>query len=171
MFCTTKDEEEKFHFLSTVFDNHIVSAIQIYVDGTVKFETPDDFLNAILKLTDGEHRVTVKAWDDVGPFSMTKILQAQGPCINMTDRTVRICAPHEGAVITGTSGVVRIVATAETNLRFSSTQIYVDGELKFHTTVRHIDTKLLLLSGTHRVTVKGWDSRGPFSSTVMATTC
>jgi hypothetical protein len=55
-------------------------------------------------------------------------------------------------------------------LKFSAIQVYLDGVLKYQNTVKSIDIQLpLLTSGGHRITVKGWDSSGAFSSSVTVT--
>ncbi len=170
VFCPSDAGVGVMHFKATPYDNRLLNSIQVYVDGAVKFETPDDLLSANVAMGSGQHRVTVKGWDDLGPFSTTKILTAKEDCINTANRTVKICEPQNGAVITGTSGDIRLIAAAATNRAFNSLQVYVDGKLTFHTTAKDIDITLLLVAGTHRVTVKGWDTLGSFSSAVTVAT-
>jgi len=154
-----------FRFYASPRDNFPINAIQIYVDGTVKFETPDDFLSARLQIPDGTHRITVKAWDDQGPYSGTFNLTS---CTNSTNRTVRICTPLNGSTA-GSS--VRVVASAATNLKFAALQIYLDGVVKFSTMDQLVDFTLSGVSpGMHHITVKGWDSSGAFSSALNVTT-
>jgi len=53
-----------------------VNAIQVYVDGTVKF-TSQRFSRSIdtsIPMASGKHRITVKAWDIGGPFFQTYTL-------------------------------------------------------------------------------------------------
>lgn len=150
-----------FRFFASPLDTFSINAIQIYVDGTVKFVTPDDFLSARLQIPDGTHRITIKAWDDQGPYSNTFNLTS---CTNSTNRTVRICAPQNASSV-GSS--VRIVASAATNLKFSAIQIYLDGVLKFDNAEQFVDFTLSgVAPGVHHITVKGWDSSGAFSSAV-----
>jgi hypothetical protein len=158
--CTSGSPTGNFHFISSPFDGHPINAIQIYVDGALKFETPEDLLNKNLQLTDGAHRVTVKAWDDLGPFSTTKTLIT---CLNASNRTVRICSPEDGATV---AGQVRIVASAFTNLKFSTLQVYIDGVLHFIDPMKSIDETFIPSRGMHHITVKGWDSDGPFFESV-----
>lgn len=154
-----------FRIYASPRDNFPINAIQIYVDGTVKFETPDDFLSARLQIPDGTHRITVKAWDDQGPYSGTFNLTS---CTNSTNRTVRICTPLNGSTA-GSS--VRVVASAATNLKFAALQIYLDGVVKFSTMDQLVDFTLSGVSpGMHHITVKGWDSSGAFSSALNVTT-
>ena len=154
-----------FHVLANQSDNRPVEAMQIYVDGSVRFLTPDDLINTNLKLSPGQHRITAKAWDDLGPFSTTKFVVVSSECDNSTDRTVRICFPTNGASVTSP---VRVLANAATSKPFQTIQVYVDGTLRFHDTVKFLDIFVTLSAGTHRITVKGWDTVGAFSSSVSA---
>lgn len=162
-FCASGSPTGNFHFASSPLDGHPIHAIQIYVDGTSKFVTPEDLLSKNLQLSDGSHRVTVKAWDDLGAFSSTKTVIS---CINTTSRTERVCSPHDGATL---SSPAHIVASASTNLKFSTTQVYIDGVLTYSNPAESIDTTSTLSPGTHRITVKGWDSGGQFSKSVTVT--
>jgi hypothetical protein len=161
--CPSGSPTGNFHFVSTPFDGHNVNAVQIYVDGTLKFETPEDLLSKNLQLSGGPHRVTVKAWDDLGPFSNTTTLIS---CINDTNRTVTICSPQDGSTV---AGQVHIVASASTNLKFNTVQVYVDGALTFSNPAKSIDITAALSRGTHHITVKAWDSNGPFSQSLTVT--
>ena len=121
-----------------------------------------------LSFNPGSHRITAKAWDDLGAFSNVIDLTVQSSCSNSTNRTVRIFFPQNGAVFTSSGGKasVEIIATAANNLNYSVTQIYVDGAVVFSTASKTVDVKENLSTGTHRITVKGWDSSGAFSSSV-----
>jgi hypothetical protein len=174
VFCTHfPPTPGSVHIISRPFDTQIIDAIQIYVDGVLKFETHDEILNRNFQLGPGQHRVTAKVWDDLGPFSSTRTVTAKNPCLNSTNRTVKICEPQNGAVFINTIGVVRIIAKAATNLPFRAIQVYVDGKLIFQNASPLLVEDFLLLatpSETHHITVKGWDSAGAFSSSVVATT-
>jgi len=161
--CASGSPTGNFHFVSSPLDGHPINAIQIYIDGTLKFQTVEDLLSKNLQLSGGPHRVTVKAWDDLGPFSNTRILIS---CINATNRTVTICSPADGATV---AGQVHIVASASTNLKFNTLQVYVDGVLTFRNPTKSIDVTFIPSLGMHHITVKGWDSSGQFSESLTVT--
>ena len=161
--CTFGSPTGNFQFLSSPIDSQIINAVQIYVDGSLKFETPDDLLNTKIFLTGGMHRITAKGWDDLGPFSTTINLLA---CTNDVVRTVKICSPANGS---SSGSAVHIVASAATSQAFSQLQVYIDGVVKFHTSAKYVDISLDLSVGTHHITVKGWDSSGAFSNAVNVT--
>ncbi len=167
-FCTSPTANGP-HFLSSPTDHLGINAMQIYVDGVLKFETPEDLLDTDLQLSGGQHRITVKAWDASGSFSSTVTTPAV--CANSTNRTVKICSPATGATITAISGeaTVELVAAAATNLKFTAIQLYVDGLLRVTKSSKSMDTQTVLTTGSHRITVKGWDSSGSFSSSVNIT--
>jgi len=154
-----------FHFLATPLDNRQIQAMQIYVAGFgfLTFRTPDDMINTKILLAGGANRVTAKGWDDLGAFSTTIDLVA---CTNNVFRTVNVCLPKDGSSF---SNPVHIVASAFTSLPFSQLQIYIDGVVRFHTSAKYVDNSRNLSLGTHRITVKGWDISGAFSSTVNIT--
>jgi hypothetical protein len=160
-----------YHFVGTPLDKLPINAMQIYVDGVVNYLTPDDLLDANLSFNPGSHRVTAKAWDDLGAFSSVINLTVQSSCSNSTNRTVHICLPKSGASFTNSGGKasVEIVAAAASNLNYSATQVYVDGSVVFSTASKAVDVKENLSIGSHRITVKGWDSSGAFSTLVMVT--
>jgi hypothetical protein len=170
-FCGYNLGNGTYHFVGTPLDKLPINAMQIYVDGVVNFLTPDDLLDANLSFNPGSHRVTAKAWDDLGAFSSVINLTVQSSCSNSTNRTVHICLPQSGASFTNSGGKasVEIVAAAASNLNYSATQVYVDGSVVFSTASKAVDVKENLSIGSHRITVKGWDSSGAFSTVVMVT--
>ena len=162
-FCSFGSPGGTFHFVANPLDSRQINAMQIYVDGTLKFQTPEDLLNTKVFLTGGMHRITAKGWDDLGPFSTTTNLLA---CTNDFFRTVKICTPANGS---SSGNAVHLVASAATSLAFSQLQVYVDGVVRFRTSSKYVDISPDLAVGAHRITVKGWDSKGSFSSTVTVT--
>jgi len=155
------------HFIGNPRDSLPILAIQVYIDSVLRYQTPNDLLSAHFPLTEGWHRVTVKAWDDQGAFSTGSVVFG---CLNEDNRTVKICLPQDGAVIDGaTNQNVLLVGSALSDERLKVTQIYVDGSLTFSTPDPYVSDALSLSKGTHRLTVKGWDAVGPFSSSVTVT--
>ncbi len=166
--CTFSPATGTFQFVATPLDNRQVNSMQIYVDGVLTVQTPDDLLDAKLSLTPGQHRITAKAWDALGAFSATTTVPSTAPCINTTNETVKICKPFNGTSFTSSGGMatLEIQATAATNLQFSALQVYIDGKLFTSTSSKTIDVSPALFIGTHRITVKGWDTSEAFSTTV-----
>jgi len=164
--CPFHSTAGDFLFIANPLDSHIINAMQIYVDGVLRFVTPDDRMAASLHLDGGTHRITAKAWDDLGTFSSTTNVTAFQSCSNTVNRTVKICSPLNGAVSPSTTSHFALEAAAATNLKFNVIQVYVDGQLTFQDVTKTVSRDLGLAQGTHRITVKGWDSSGAFSSSV-----
>jgi hypothetical protein len=163
--CYHGNPTGSFHFVATPLDDRQIQAMQIYVAGFgfLTFRTPDDMINTRILLAGGANRITAKGWDDLGAFSTTIDLVV---CTNNVFRTVNTCLPQNGSSL---NNPVHIVASASTSLPFSQLQVYIDGIVSFHTSSKYVDNSRKLTPGTHRITVKGWDSNGAFSSTVNVT--
>jgi hypothetical protein len=158
----TTSQTGDFHLLANPNNERLIKFMQIYIDGALKFETPDDLINTNLKLGPGQHRITVKAWDSAGSFSGAKFVSVPSQCDNTDDRTVRICTPITGA----NTSPVRILANAATSKPFTVLQIYLDGVIKYRNGAKFVDTSLSMKAGRHHITVKGWDTFGSFSKSV-----
>jgi hypothetical protein len=158
-------------FLATPFSTTAISGMKIYVDNTAVFYTPDDRISTLLSLSAGTHSVVVKAWDTAGPFSKSFTLtvgSGGGSCTATSNRTVKICAPASGSTA---SSPVQILAGLRSDSGITAAQIYLDGTKVYQagagTTT--VNQSLSMSAGTHRITVKGWDSSGSFSSSVTIT--
>lgn len=169
-FCLPKYStmSSPVQILANSRDNLPMEAMQIYVDGALKFFTNDDLLSTRLTMSNGDHRLTVKGWDRLGSFSQTINFTVAGGCVLPgIDRSVKICTPTNGATV---SSPVHIQATLNDSGDVQAAQIYVDGVVKFSTGPTHlVETSLAMSPGTHRVTVKGWDAAGPFWQTINIT--
>jgi FG-GAP-like repeat/Bacterial Ig domain len=81
-------------------------------------------------------------------------------------RTVKLCAPAEGATVTSPT---RILANVSTGMPLSSVKIYIDGVSKFITYDNLVNKFFTLAPGSHKVTVKAWDVIGSFSESNLFT--
>ncbi len=147
-------------------DNRIVQAMKIYVDGVSSFWTPDDMINRVLPLSAGTHKITAKAWDELGAFSTSQSVTVGGSstCNNTTDRTVMICSPTSGITVTSPVHVVASIADSAT---VSAVKVYVDGTVVYTTTSKNIDQSFPMSAGSHRITVRAWDASGYFSQSIV----
>src|SRR5207248_1110404 len=152
-----------------VNDSAAVTGVKIYVDGTSVWSGSSKDVNATLNLSAGTHRITVKAWDSAGSFSSTINITVSssggggGTCTgSTTNRTVTICTPVANST---TSSPVHITAAVTDSRSVSAVKIYIDGVSKYQTMSKQIDTSLSMSAGSHRITIKAWDSAGSFSAT------
>jgi FG-GAP-like repeat/Bacterial Ig domain/FG-GAP repeat len=158
--------------LAAVRSDAGVSAAQIYVDGTKVFQGPagTTTVNQSLTLSLGTHRITVKGWDSAGSFSssITVNVAASRTCSASANRTVTICSPTAGSTV---PSPVQVQAGLRSDAGISAAQIYLDGTKVFQgpAGTTFVNQSISMAVGSHRVTVKGWDSAGSFSSSVNFT--
>jgi Bacterial Ig-like domain (group 3)/FG-GAP-like repeat/Bacterial Ig domain/FG-GAP repeat len=135
-------------------------------DGSAQFSTSS--------LPLGTHRITARYRPDsaaredylIGSFSTIDVMiQPDWGCPAGANRTVKICSPITSTTI---GNPIRVLATARSDSGLKALQIYVDGALKAEAkgSISTVDQNFTLGSGSHRITVKGWDASGNFASTV-----
>lgn len=109
----------------------------------------------------GNYTIRATVTDNLGATATT--LQV----INVGAQFVRITSPTSA---TATTPTVRVTGTAVSGYAIKATQVYVDGVLKYQTSLSTADTTVSLATGTHRITVQGLDvSGGIFKSSVNVT--
>ena len=81
------------------------------------------------------------------------------PCtLSSTIPSITICAPADGAMA---KSPVLVAAGATDDHKVTGMILYVDGARKFSIPNNsHFDTKVSLQTGSHRMTVKAWDTAG-----------
>lgn len=142
-----------------------VQATQIYLDNKLVFQTSGGSLNHSLPLAPGPHQLEVKSWsngkDFRNDFSVTAIGTPPGTvplCQESTNFTVNICSPGQSANV---NSPVPVVAATKSTAHITTMQIYLDGRLIFHSPNSSlIATDVPMSTGTHKVTVKAWDTTG-----------
>jgi hypothetical protein len=75
--------------------------------------------------------------------------------LTVKPRFVSITSP---TFATTTNTSVHVVGTAFSGYPITTTQVYLDGVLKFQTASATADTTLPITRGTHTLIVKGWDT-------------
>ena len=79
--------------------------------------------------------------------------------------TVIITSPSNGSSVS----TLHVTASASSTRAISTMKIYLDGSTVYSASGSNIDTTVAASAGSHRITVKAWDSSGSFNSTVNAT--
>jgi hypothetical protein len=151
-----------------------ITAAQIYLDGAKILQAPagTSTIDQSLSMSAGSHRITVKGWDHTGSFSSTVNItvgttSGGGSCTATSNRTVKICSPAASATV---FSPVHVLASLHSDSGVKTTQIYLDGTKVFQATAATlIDQQLSMGAGSHKITVKGWDRVGSFSSSVAFT--
>jgi hypothetical protein len=149
-------------FLANITSGRPVNQTKIYIDGVSRFTGYDDLINRYLTLPNGQHKITVKAWDAQGSFSTSETIDVTGSTCSAptTARSVRLCSPTEGNSVWSPVRVIAAVNDSST----VSVQVYVDGVVKFTTTAKKVDWSTSMTTGSHTVMVKTTDGSGSFSA-------
>jgi len=150
-----------------------IKSAQIYLYGVKVFQGPagTTSINQSLTLTSGTHKITVKGWDSAGSFSSSvtiTVTAGNTSCSATTNRSVKICSPTAGAPI---SSPVDVIAGLRSDAGITAAQIYLDGVKVFQAPAgtKTVNQNLSMGVGSHKITVKGWDSSGSFSQSESIT--
>src|SRR6185369_1521770 len=152
-----------------------VKLLQVYVDGTKKYEIAADNLDTSLAISAGAHRVTVQATDTANTiFKSTVNITVSGAenpsacTLNTASPSVTICAPLNGS--SGPSPIQVKAGTTDNASPVKLMQIYADGIKKYQISASSVDTPLDLPAGSHRLAVQAMDAANTvFKSTVFIT--
>ncbi len=111
--------------------------------------------------TAGTYTVKATVTDNQGASSTTTASVVVKP------QFVTITSP---TVASTTSASVVVTGTASSGYGVTTTQVYLDGVLKYQTTGATVNTTLPISVGTHQITIQGWDtSRATFKSSMNIT--
>jgi hypothetical protein len=161
------------HVAASLRSDSGVKAAQIYIDGVKVYQGPagTTSIDQLLTLAAGTHKITVKGWDSAGSFSSSvtiTVTAGNTTCSATTNRTVKICSPTAGSTV---SSPVHVVAGLRSDAGISAAQIYLDGVKVYQAPAgtKTVDQNLSMAVGSHRITVKGWDSAGSFSQSELIT--
>jgi hypothetical protein len=75
--------------------------------------------------------------------------------------SVTVSSPASGSTV---ASPVRFVASATSSAPITGMKIYVDGLVKYATSLSRIDVNLTLANGSHQVVVRAWDNTGAYFS-------
>jgi hypothetical protein len=135
-----------------VADNDsLVSAMQIYVDGALRYQTSGAIANASLPLSQGGHQVVVQSWDAIGG------IHKRGVNVLAQSEAVVVKSPAPNATV---SSPVLISANGNGSSPVYAMQVYVDDALQYHVSGSAINAKLPMSKGQHHVVVQAWDDSG-----------
>jgi hypothetical protein len=146
---------------ATASDNIGVTAVEFYVDGTLKGNDTTSPYSMTLNsttLTNGSHSLTAKAYDAAGNSTTSSTVS-----FSVSNATSDTTPPTVSASESGTSGTITLSATASDNVGVSSVEFYVDGTLKGSDASSPYSMTLdstTLANGSHALTAKAYDAAG-----------
>ena len=101
--------------------------------------------------TAGTYTVKATVTDNLGASSTASIT------LTVQAQYVVISSPTGGPL---TTRWVQVIGTAYSGYPIVSTQVYLDGTLKYQTSAGSVNITLTIPGGTHQICVQGWDSSG-----------
>src|SRR5215467_2719819 len=99
----------------------------------------------------GTYTVTATVTDNQGATSTAST------ALVVKKQFVTITSPTAGTVSTST---VQVVGSSFSGYPVVSTQVYLDGVLKYRSPTNSVNISFSLSAGTHSICVQGWDSSG-----------
>lgn len=132
-----------------------VSAMQIYVDNALKYQTSGGSVNTQIPMSIGKHYVVVQAWDTAGG------IHKRGMNLNVQSQAVVVKNPTPNSVVPST---VQVGATAIGRTTFSKMQLYVDGDPQFQNSGNTLNASVSLSAGTHALAVEASNSSGSLTT-------
>ena len=150
-----------------------ITAWYIYADNKTVWHTTSDVasISAPLTLSQGAHTVLVRAWDSSGAYSTAtlklNVSSTTSDTSSTSGVTVTVSKPSTSTAIVGSP--VNVVASASSSRAITAWYIYSDGNPVWHTTsdVKSINATFSLSSGTHKMTIRAWDSSGATGTQYM----
>ena len=155
------------------YDTTQVTAMQEYIDGTLKYSKPVTSFDTTFLVSDGPHFFVTKAWDTSGRSfvadrTVTAYSGTPGPVCSAAPKSASICLPAGDT----SSSPVLILGNGDTGDSVpTAAQLYIDGNLVVDNKATcgggmcwnafsYIRATENLSSGTHDLVFKLWDLAG-----------
>lgn len=158
------------HIVASTTDTNPVVTVQVYVDNALVYQASANSVDTFIKLSLGNHLVTVQAWDNTGATFKTNVpVSMTPPCVlASSNQKVTICTPVSGTTV---SSPVHLVAGVTDSNPLQSVSVLVDGKPYFQTTSAPLDVYVTsLAAGKHTLTVSAQDSTGVIFSSARTVT-
>jgi FG-GAP-like repeat len=156
------------------YDTTPITAMQEYIDGSLKYSEPVTSFDQTFSLALGTHFLVAKGWDKSGrdfvaDRTVTVYSGTPGPVCPTAPNSANICLPSSATV----NSPVEILANGDTGVYISTAaQLYIDGKLVVDNQascypnndcfggVSYVQTTQVLAPGTHNLVFKVWDTAG-----------
>jgi acid phosphatase len=135
---------------SSVNDNP-VRAMQIYVDGVLKYLAQTSTLDIALPIATGAHNVVVQSWDTAGGIHKAAI------SVNVQAQAVVVSSPQPNAIV---SSPVSVRADAASVTAMRDMKVYVDDSLQSQVSGNSMNSSLAISSGRHKLRFEATDNQG-----------
>jgi hypothetical protein len=135
----------------------------VYVDGVGKYHA--GAVNSIapsIAASMGAHTILIRAWDSTGAYG------SQAFKVNVRPVAVNISNPLNAAQVASS---INVSATATSPKPIAAWTVYVDSGIVHRKNYGNtLNANLQLTPGTHKVTVRSWDSTGAFGDQAINVT-
>ena len=153
-------------------DSQLVTRMQLYLDGVLKFSASSDQLNTSIAMTGGSHRISAMSTDaaNVTTKATISVTVPMPPVCDVSaapSPSVTICAPIGGATV---SSPVQITAQSKDSLPVIRMQLYADGVAKATVNADQLNVPIDLTSGPHRLSVISTNSANTTAKTTISVT-
>jgi acid phosphatase len=149
------------HIHATAINSSAISAMQVYVDGNLKYQAGGSPLDVKLPVSLGTHHIVVKSSDTAGG------IHSQGIDVKVQSQAVVISNPEPNAFVL--SSVALSAVGGGTN-SVTKMQLYVDGNPQFQSSGNTLNTTVSLTRGPHTLAVEASDSSGNLTKTKFPVT-
>ena len=149
------------HIQASASNSSSVIAMQIYVDGVLKYQEKTATLDAAVPMTTGLHNVVVQSWDTAGGIHKSAI------AVRVGTNAVVVSAPAPNTVV---SAPVLVTAEANGPSLVSTMSLSVDGSTTHVVSGDSINTSLTLPLGPHVLKIQSTDQAGTTKTNKFAVT-
>lgn len=152
------------HVVASASSSSPIVSLQLYLDGRLVVDRASSKIDEYVSASSGSRKITIKAWDSQGQqFSQVRYVTVSGSSTNPS-----VSSPSSGATV---ASPIHVVASASASTPITAMQVYVDGSMVVNKTYTNkLDTYVSAASGTRKLTIKAWDSRGASYSQVRYVT-
>jgi hypothetical protein len=128
-----------------------VTFMEVWVDGTKRFQTSGNSVSTSLTLANGSHKLTVysKNGSTVLSSAVSNFSIDPSGCAQPSSPTATvICAPPNGST---RGNPIHVLARGGSSVKFM--EVWIDGTKRFQTSGNTVDTPMTLTAGSHKLTV------------------
>src|ERR1700688_724335 len=149
------------HIQATTSNSSTVTAMQVYADGTLKYQVSGAAVNTTLPISTGLHDIVVQSWDASGG------IHKRGISVNVQSQAVVVTNPAPQSLV-GTPLQVGAIAGGQTPV--TKMQLYVDGNSQYQASGNTLNASVSLPSGAHTLAVEAADTSGNLATNKFSVT-
>jgi hypothetical protein len=149
------------HIQATTSNSSPVTAMQIYVDGTLKYQVSGSAVNTTLPITTGQHYIVVQSWDALGG------IHKRGISVNVQSQAVVVTNPAPQSLV---GNALQVGAIAGGQNPVTKMQLYVDGNSQYQASGNTLKASVSLSSGAHTLAVEASDTSGNLATNKFSVT-